>query len=103
MRFFRSREDLPSGNGRPAGGDQSPGGASPRTLAQLAAGEHGVILEIDGDPAIVRRLMELGLVPGTPVELIRRAPLGDPCELRVRGTHLSIRSSEARNVHVELS
>jgi Fe2+ transport system protein FeoA len=45
--------------------------------------------------------MELGLVPGTPVELVRCAPFGDPFELKVRGTHLSIRRSEAERVHVE--
>jgi ferrous iron transport protein A len=60
-----------------------------------------VIRGIDGEPAIVRRLMELGLVPGTSVELVRRAPLGCPYELRVRGTHLSIRKSEAEHVHVD--
>ncbi len=103
MRFFRSREDSPSGNGRPPIEDHSTGESPPLSLAQLTAGQRGVILGIDGAPPIVRRLMELGLVPGTTVELIRRAPLGDPCELRVRGTHLSIRISEARNVHVELS
>jgi ferrous iron transport protein A len=70
-------------------------------LAQLRPGERGVIREIDGVPATVRRLMELGLVPGTAVELVRAAPLGDPFELRVRGTHLSIRRSEAEQVHVD--
>ena len=70
-------------------------------LDQLAPGDRCVIRAIDGEPAIVRRLMELGLVPGTPVEMVRRAPFGDPFELRVRGTHLSIRRSEAERVYVE--
>jgi Fe2+ transport system protein FeoA len=74
-----------------------------RRLADLGPGARCIVVQIDGEPQIVRRLMELGLVPGTPVEFIRRAPLGDPCELRVRGTHLSIRRSEARQVHVELA
>lgn len=73
---------------------------SPR-LAELSPGDRCVIRGIEGEPAVVRRLMELGLVPGTPVELVRRAPLGCPYELRVRGTHLSIRKSEAERVHVE--
>jgi len=70
-------------------------------LDQLRPGERCVIVSIDGVPATVRRLMELGLVPGTRVELVRSAPLGDPFELRVRGTHLSIRRSEAGQVHVD--
>jgi Fe2+ transport system protein FeoA len=45
----------------------------------------------------------MGLVPGTEVELVRRAPLGDPLELRVRGYSLSIRGSEARDIELEPS
>ena len=71
-----------------------------RTLDRLAPGESGTIARLEGDPAIARRLMELGLVPGTTVEMIRTAPLGDPLELTVRGVHLSLRRSEARSIHV---
>jgi ferrous iron transport protein A len=60
-----------------------------------------VILRLDGDTGAVRRLMELGLVPGTRVEVLRRAPLGDPIELRLREIHLSLRRSEAAYIHVE--
>ncbi len=70
-------------------------------LDELFPGDRCVIQGIDGNPGTVRRLMELGLVPGTQVELVRVAPLGDPCELLVRGTHLSLRRSEAGHVHVE--
>jgi ferrous iron transport protein A len=44
--------------------------------------------------------MELGLLPGTEVEVVRRAPLGDPMEITVRGMHLSLRKSEARQIDV---
>jgi ferrous iron transport protein A len=71
-----------------------------RTLDQFAPGESGVVSNLAGDPAVARRLMEMGLVPGTPVELVRTAPLGDPLELTVRGVHLSLRRSEARFIHV---
>jgi ferrous iron transport protein A len=74
-----------------------------RSLDRLAPGESGTIARIDGEPAITRRLMELGLVPGTTVEMIRTAPLGDPLELTVRGMHLSLRRSEARSIHVALA
>jgi ferrous iron transport protein A len=77
-------------------------GVSPeRTLDTLSPGEVAVVLRLAGDPSIARRLMELGLTPGTTVELVRRAPLGDPLELRLREIHLSIRRSEAANIHVE--
>ncbi len=71
-----------------------------RTLDQLSPGEGGVIARLDGEPAVTRRLMELGLVPGTTVDLVRRAPLGDPIELSVRGVHLSLRRTEASLVRV---
>ena len=71
-----------------------------RLLDDLSPGEAGVIVSLDGDTSITRRLMELGLVPGTPVEVVRRAPLGDPVELRLRQVHLSIRRSEAAHIHV---
>jgi len=71
-----------------------------RTLDQLVPGERAIIAQLDSDAAIARRLMELGLVPGTTVELVRRAPLGDPIELSVRGVHLSLRRSEASRIHV---
>lgn len=71
-----------------------------RTLDQLGAGERAVIASVDCPPAIARRLMELGVLPGTEVEVIRRAPLGDPLEIVLRGVHLSLRKSEARHIDV---
>ena len=47
------------------------------------------------------RLREMGLLPGTPVTLIRTAPLGDPLEIKVRGYHLTLRKSEAEHIVVE--
>ena len=71
------------------------------TLRDLALGQRARIVAIRGRDAAVRRLHDLGLVPGTPVRLIRRAPLGCPLEIVVRGVHLSLRSSEAVRVDVE--
>ena len=71
-----------------------------RTLDTLAVNERGTIVRLEGDPASVRRLMELGLVPGTQVKLVRRAPLGDPIEYEVRDVRLSLRRSEAVGIHV---
>jgi Fe2+ transport system protein FeoA len=71
-----------------------------KSLSNLDAGERGTIraFESDDPPA---RLLEMGLVPGTTVELVRRAPLGDPIYLNVRGYHLSIREHEADLIHVD--
>jgi len=71
-----------------------------RSLDALEPGEGGVIARLGGDPSVARRLMELGLVPGTRVHVVRRAPLGDPIELAVKGVHLSLRRSEASHIHV---
>ena len=71
-----------------------------RTLDQFAPGEGGRIVRITAGHANGRRLMELGLVPGTEVVLVRSAPLGDPLEVAVGGLHLSLRRSEAAGIHV---
>jgi Fe2+ transport system protein FeoA len=70
------------------------------TLADLAIGSHGIVSEVHGEPDLRRRLLEMGLTPGTSVQLIRRAPLGDPLALRLRGYDLSLRTAEARLVQV---
>jgi ferrous iron transport protein A len=75
--------------------------AHDETLAGLAPGTRATVRCLVGEPAAVSRLMELGLTPGTPVELVRRAPMGDPLELRVRGAHFSIRRREAERIHVD--
>ncbi len=72
------------------------------TLDRLQPGEAGRVVRILAPDLVMRRLMELGLTPGIRVEVVRRAPLGDPIELRLRETHLSIRGTEAAQVHVEL-
>jgi ferrous iron transport protein A len=71
------------------------------TLAELEPGSSSVIEEIGGPRAFRRRLLELGLIPGTRVELLRRAPFGDPIELEARGSLLSIRRREAEYVRLE--
>ena len=72
-----------------------------RTLATVASGARALVLRIDGDEHFARRLMDLGMTPGTEIALVRRAPFGDPIELVVRGSHFSIRRSEADRIHVE--
>ena len=71
-----------------------------RSLDLLEPGESSVIVHVGGDPDTARRLMEMGLVPGTEIEVVRLAPLGDPVEVRIRQVHLSIRRAEAARIHV---
>jgi ferrous iron transport protein A len=70
-------------------------------LSETKPGQVVQISSIAGQSSFRRRLLELGLVPGTRVELLRVAPLGDPLELLVRGASLSIRKAEAAAIAVE--
>ncbi|MBC8290043.1 MAG: ferrous iron transport protein A [Planctomycetes bacterium] len=68
------------------------------TLDSLSPGQRAVISDVSGDDAIAVRLMEMGLIDGEEIELIGRAPLGDPLEFLIRGYRLSLRAQEARRV-----
>jgi ferrous iron transport protein A len=69
-------------------------------LSEIKPGQVVEVVSVAGQSSFRRRLMELGLVPGTRVELLRVAPLGDPVELLVRGASLSIRKAEASVIEV---
>jgi ferrous iron transport protein A len=69
-------------------------------LSSLAPGTAAKVTEIKVPSAGRPRLMEMGLLVGTPVELIRFAPLGDPVEIKVRGYHLTLRRHEADQILV---
>jgi ferrous iron transport protein A len=71
-------------------------------LAETRIGQVVTVEHVAGEGSFRRRLMELGLVPGTRVEVVGIAPLGDPMELLVRGGSLSIRRAEAQGVAVTL-
>lgn len=73
----------------------------PRKLSELAPGERGRVVGIAGGTDATRRLMDLGLIRGTTIEVIRAAPLGDPLEVRLRGFMLTLRRAEAEHVTVE--
>jgi Fe2+ transport system protein FeoA len=66
----------------------------------MAPGSAGRVTEIKVPGASRPRLMEMGLLVGTPVELVRFAPLGDPVEIKVRGYHLTLRKHEADQIFV---
>jgi ferrous iron transport protein A len=71
------------------------------TLDETPIGQSAVVLSIGGERQFRRRIMELGLLPGTPVRVLRVAPLGDPIEVETRGCNLSIRHAEARCIAVQ--
>jgi ferrous iron transport protein A len=70
------------------------------TLEQVVPGVSVVVEKVGGARSFRRRLMELGIIPGTRVEVLRVAPFGDPLELSARGCNLSIRAADAREVQV---
>jgi ferrous iron transport protein A len=70
-------------------------------LSQLASNEEGVVIELPRDERIANRLREMGLLPGTTIIFVRRAPLGDPIEIRLRGYSLSLREQEAAGILVK--
>jgi len=72
-----------------------------QTLTSLEVGCSATITEIQIEPASRARLLEMGLIVGTKVELVRFAPLGDPVEIKVRGYHLTLRKHEADLIRVQ--
>jgi len=77
--------------------------ADPKSLSELEQGTHAVIESIPTGDASMTRLRELGLLPGTRIQLIRRAPLGDPIEISVRGSLISLRKKEAELIQITLT
>ena len=69
-------------------------------LAQLPLRTPCIVTALLGARPIRRRLLELGLTPGTRIQVVGVSPLGDPLELEVRGSRLSIRKKDALNIQV---
>lgn len=74
---------------------------SPHPLTALKIGAAATVSEIKLRPEARGRLLEMGLLVGTPVQLVRFAPLGDPVEIKVRGYHLTLRRHEAEQIWVQ--
>ena len=70
-------------------------------LTRVPVGNCAEVVAIRGEGPVRRRLLELGLCRGVEVEVVRRAPLGDPLELKVRGYLLSLRGAQADLVQVQ--
>ena len=72
------------------------------SIADLSVGQVAEITGIGCDRGTSRRLMEMGLLPGTRIRVVRVAPLGDPLELKIRNYSLSVRRSEAARIGVRV-
>lgn len=72
-----------------------------KTLNDLQPGESGIIAAINGQGAIKRRLVDMGLTPGIRIFVRKVAPLGDPIEINLRGYEMSMRRDDAKNIILE--
>jgi ferrous iron transport protein A len=70
------------------------------TLTNLSMGKKATVIAVTGRGPASRRLMEMGVVPGVSVKMVKAAPFGDPIEIRLRGYSLAIRKSEADAIEV---
>ena len=71
-----------------------------KTIGDMKIGEAAKVVRLDGEGAVKRRIMDMGLTKGVQVTVRKVAPLGDPIELTVRGYELSIRKDEAAAIEV---
>lgn len=70
-------------------------------LTDFQPGDEGVILMVKGEGRIRRRLFDMGVTPGAKVLMVKKAPLGDPIEIVIRGYNLTLRKDEAEFVEME--
>ena len=73
-----------------------------KKLSEFKAGERGIIKAVAGEGVIRRRLFDMGVTPGAEVILRKKAPLGDPLEVTIRGYELTLRKTEADSVSMEV-
>jgi len=71
------------------------------SLDQLKPGQSGVIDSVTGEGALRRRLLDMGLTPGTHISVRKVAPFGDPLELFLRGYELTLRGEDARSIRIK--
>ena len=73
-----------------------------KKLDEFKIGETGLIKKVEGEGRLRRRLLDMGVTPGAVVYLRKKAPLGDPLEITIRGYELTLRKSEAALVVLEV-
>ena len=73
-----------------------------KLLSEFSVGERGKIVAVSGEGRVRRRLFDMGVTPGAELTMRKKAPLGDPIEVTIRGYELTLRKTEAACVEVEL-
>lgn len=73
------------------------------SLDELSPGQRGRVSSLDGNDSLVQRLMEMGVFEGEEIEVVALAPLGDPLEVRLGDSRLSLRRAEASRIQIILS
>lgn len=74
-----------------------------KLLSELLPGEKGIVKKVIGNSMIKRRIVDMGVVAGTVIEVQKFAPLGDPMEIKVKGFNLSLRKNEADMIELEFA
>ncbi len=73
-----------------------------KRLDEFVIGEYGEVIKVEGEGRLRRRLFDMGVTPGTNILLRKKAPLGDPLEITIRGYELTLRKSEANLIVLEV-
>ena len=73
-----------------------------RKLSEFRVGDKGTVKKVNGEGMIRRRLFDMGVTPGAYIVMKKKAPLGDPIEINIRGYELSLRKSEAEMIDMEV-
>lgn len=72
-----------------------------KTLKDVKVGESATVIKLEGQGAVRRRIMDMGITKGVNIKVCKVAPLGDPIEIKVRGYQLSLRKEDAQMIEVE--
>lgn len=72
-----------------------------KTLKDVKVGESATVIKLEGQGAVRRRIMDMGITKGVNIKVCKVAPLGDPIEITVRGYQLSLRKDDAQMIEVE--
>ena len=70
------------------------------TLKNVPVGSSARVISVNGNSRISKRLMEMGVIPGVSLKVVKTAPFGDPIEVKVRGYSLAMRKNEAESIEV---